>query len=79
MVGDQLLLEIPGILRKLSTTSTGPYHVKNGYKNNTIGIQKEILSERKYNRKTAILFKSTIKYDLGGERHILEYELKDNN
>jgi hypothetical protein len=28
-VGDQVLLETPGILRKSSTTRTGPYPVKN--------------------------------------------------
>jgi hypothetical protein len=46
-VGDQLLLETPGILRKLSKTPcTGPYLVTNVYKNGTIRIQKEIVSER---------------------------------
>jgi hypothetical protein len=39
-VGDQVLLEIPGILRKLSTPRTGPYPVTNVYKNGTIRIQK---------------------------------------
>jgi hypothetical protein len=39
-VGDQELLETPGILRKLSTPRTGPYPVTNVYKNGTIRIQK---------------------------------------
>jgi hypothetical protein len=37
-VGDQVLLETPGILRKLSTPYTGPYPVTNVYKNATIRI-----------------------------------------
>jgi hypothetical protein len=40
-----MLLETPGILRKLSTPRTGPYPVTNVYKNGTIRIQKEIVSE----------------------------------
>jgi hypothetical protein len=40
-VGDQMLLETPGILRKLSTSRTGTYPVKNVYKNGTIRIQKD--------------------------------------
>jgi hypothetical protein len=39
-VGDQVLLETPGILRKLSTPRTEPYPVTNVYKNDTIRIQK---------------------------------------
>jgi hypothetical protein len=39
-VGDQVLLETPGILRKLSTPCSGPYPVTNVYKNGTITIQK---------------------------------------
>jgi hypothetical protein len=39
-VGDQVLLETPGILRKSSTPRTGPYPVTNVYKNGTIRIQK---------------------------------------
>jgi sporulation protein YlmC with PRC-barrel domain len=39
-VGDQVLLETPRILRKLSTSRTGPYPVSNVYKNDTIRIQK---------------------------------------
>jgi hypothetical protein len=39
-VGDQVLLETPGILRKLSTPRTGPYSVTNVYKNGTVRIQK---------------------------------------
>jgi hypothetical protein len=34
-VGDQVLLETPGILRKLSTSCTGPYPLTNVYKNGT--------------------------------------------
>jgi hypothetical protein len=48
-VGDQVLVETPGILRKLSTPRTGPYPVTNVYKNGTIRIQKDkgrIVSER---------------------------------
>jgi hypothetical protein len=45
-VGDQVLLETPGILRKLSTPRTGPYPVTNVYKNGTIRIQKGVVSER---------------------------------
>jgi hypothetical protein len=41
-----VLLETPGILRKLSTPRTGPYPVTNVYKNGTITIQKGIVSER---------------------------------
>jgi hypothetical protein len=50
-VGDQVLLETPGILRKLSTPHTGPYPVTNVYKNGTIRIQKRIVSERMNNRR----------------------------
>jgi hypothetical protein len=39
-VGDQVLLETPKILRKLSTSRTGPYPVTNVYRNGTIRIQK---------------------------------------
>jgi hypothetical protein len=39
-VGDQVVLETPEILRKLSTPCTGPYPVTNVYKNGTIRIQK---------------------------------------
>jgi hypothetical protein len=45
-VGDQVLLETSGILRKLSTPHKGPYPVTNVYKNGTIRIQKGIVSER---------------------------------
>jgi hypothetical protein len=44
--GNQVLLETPGILRKLSTPCTGPYPVPDVHKNGTIRIQKEIVSER---------------------------------
>jgi hypothetical protein len=37
-VGDQVLLETPGILWKLSTSCTGPYPVMNEYKNGIIRI-----------------------------------------
>jgi hypothetical protein len=40
-VGDQVLLETTGILRKLSTPRTGPYPVTNVYNNGTIRIQKD--------------------------------------
>jgi hypothetical protein len=48
-IGEQVLLETPEILRKLSTPRTGPYPVTNVYKNGTIRIQKVkkgIVSER---------------------------------
>jgi hypothetical protein len=45
-VGAQVLLEIPGILRKLSTPRTRPYPVTNIYKNGTIKILKGIVSEK---------------------------------
>ena len=45
-VGDQVLLETPGILRKLSTPRKGPYPVTKVYQNGTIQIQKGIISER---------------------------------
>jgi hypothetical protein len=44
-VGNQVLLETPGILWKLSTPHTGPYPVTSVYKNGTIRIQKDIVSE----------------------------------
>jgi hypothetical protein len=39
-VGDQVLFETPGILRKLSTPCIGPYPVTNVYKNYKIRVQK---------------------------------------
>jgi hypothetical protein len=39
-VGDQVSLETPGILRKLSTPHTGPYPVSNMYKDGTTRTQK---------------------------------------
>jgi hypothetical protein len=45
-VGDQVLLETPGILWKLSMPRTGPYPVTNLYKNYTIRVQQGIVSER---------------------------------
>jgi hypothetical protein len=43
MVGDQVLLESPEILRKSSTPRTVPYPVTNVYKNDAIRIQKGII------------------------------------
>jgi hypothetical protein len=40
MIGDQVLLETPGILRKLWTPRTVPYPVTNVYKDGTIRIKK---------------------------------------
>jgi phage-related protein len=45
-VGDKVLLETHGILRKLSSSCTGTYPVTKVYKNGTIQIQKGIISER---------------------------------
>ena len=45
-VGDQVLLETPGILRKLSTPQRGPFPVMQVYNNGTVQIQKGIVSER---------------------------------
>jgi hypothetical protein len=45
-VGEQVLLETPRILRKLSTPCAEPYPVTMLYKNGTIQIQKGIVSER---------------------------------
>jgi hypothetical protein len=39
-LGDQVLLETPGILRKLSIPCAGPYPVTNVYKDGTIRIPK---------------------------------------
>jgi hypothetical protein len=39
--GDQVLVETPGFLQKLSTPRTGPYPVTNVYKNGTIRNQKD--------------------------------------
>jgi hypothetical protein len=70
MVGDQVVLETPGILRKLLTPCTGPYSVKNVYRNGIIRIQKD---KRESYQKEGISveslhsIQSPIKYDLGGE------------
>jgi hypothetical protein len=40
-----VLLETPGILRKLSTPCVVTYPVTNVYKNGTIRIQKELYQE----------------------------------
>jgi hypothetical protein len=45
-VGDQVLLETPGILRKLSTPRKGQYPATKVYQNKTIQFQKGIISER---------------------------------
>jgi mRNA-degrading endonuclease RelE of RelBE toxin-antitoxin system len=45
-VGDQVLVETPGILRKLSASRTGPYPVIYVHENGTIRIQKVNVSER---------------------------------
>jgi hypothetical protein len=45
-VGDQVLLETSGILWKLSTPRTGPYSVTQVYNNDTVQIQKGIVTER---------------------------------
>ena len=45
-VGEQILLNTPGILWKLSTPRTGPYPVTKVYNNGTIQIQRGIVSER---------------------------------
>jgi hypothetical protein len=45
-VGDQVLLETSGILRKFSAPRTGPFSVMNVCNNGTIQIQKGIVSER---------------------------------
>jgi hypothetical protein len=64
-VGDQLLLEIPGILRKLSTPSTGPYHVKTVYKNDTIGIPKKLYQEESITGRPRYYLKSQSSMILG--------------
>jgi hypothetical protein len=45
-LGSQVLLETPGILRKLSRPRTGPYPVTKVFKNGTIQIQEGVVSER---------------------------------
>ena len=59
-VGDQVLLDTPGILRKLSTPRSRPYPVTKVYKNSTIQVQKVIMSERMNIRRI-----SPFKYDPG--------------
>ena len=46
IVGDQVLLETPGILWKLSTPRTGTYPVMQVYNNGTVQIQKGIVTEQ---------------------------------
>ena len=45
-VGDKVLLDKPGILRKLETPRTGPHKVEAVYANGTIRIRKGVVSER---------------------------------
>jgi hypothetical protein len=47
-VGDQVLLETSGILWKLSTSCTGPYHITNVYKNGTIRIKRNCIRYSEY-------------------------------
>jgi hypothetical protein len=83
-VGNQVLLETPGILWKLSTPCTGPYPVTNVYKNGTIRIQKgtkEFYQKEWISVESLHSIKTPIKYGLEGkylgtEWHTLEYELK---
>jgi hypothetical protein len=69
-VGDQVLLETPGILRKLSTPRTGPYSVTNVYENGTFRIQKdktELYQKEWISIESFHSIKSPIKYNLGGK------------
>jgi hypothetical protein len=69
-VGDQVLLETPGIFRKLSIPRTGPYPLTNVYKNGTIRIQKdkkELFQKELISVESLHSIKSPIKYDVGGE------------
>ena len=45
-VGDKILLDKPGLLRKLSTPRTGPYLVRKVHTNGTIHIQRGAVTER---------------------------------
>jgi hypothetical protein len=45
-VGEQILLNAPQILQTLLTSRSGPYQVTKVYKNETIQIQRGIVSER---------------------------------
>jgi hypothetical protein len=62
-----VLLETPGILRKLLTPGTRTYPVTNVYKNGTIRIQKGIVSERVNIRRITPFNQTLFKYDLGGK------------
>jgi hypothetical protein len=67
-VGDQVLLDTPGILRKSSTPCTGPYPVTNVYKNGTIRIQKvkkELYQKELISVESLHSIKIQIKYNLG--------------
>jgi hypothetical protein len=73
-VSDQVLLETPGILRKLSTPRIGPYPVTNVYKNGTIRIQKgkeEMYQKEWISVESLHSIKCPIKYDLRGKWHII--------
>jgi hypothetical protein len=65
-VGDQVLLETPGILRKLSTPRTGPYAVTNVYKNGTIRIQKQ---QKELYHVTNLYKNGTIRIQIGKKRN----------
>jgi hypothetical protein len=67
-IGDQLLLETPGIPPKLPTSRTGPYLVTDVYKNGKIRIQngKKDVSERGNIRRITPFNQKPIKNDLGG-------------
>jgi hypothetical protein len=69
-VEEQVILEIPGIPRKLSTPCTGPYPVRNVYKNGTIRIQKgkdELYQKERISVESLHSIRSPNKYNLGGK------------
>ena len=45
-VGDKVLLEKPGIIPKMSTPRTGPYHIQQTFTNGTVIIQKGVVNQR---------------------------------
>jgi putative transposase len=45
-VGDKVLLQKPGILRKLSSPRTGPHTILNVYNNGTVQIQRGVIREK---------------------------------
>jgi hypothetical protein len=80
-VRDQVLVEIPRILRKLSSPDTGTYPVINLNKNGTIKLQelkKELYQIVWITVQSLHSIKIPIKYDHGGKRHNLRHESKDN-